>query len=297
MKDTTRSVFETSAAPDEVLEGEILEDEARYIRSQHAKALRLVALLSGPTPITWALLAVIVGVYAWFLVLNYRLVGEFSVDPRLSLYLGANWRAVMEAEGQWWRMLTAMFMHASFIHIAFNAYAIYALGPTLERLVGGSRYWLIVLISGLAGCAASLIFNGNPSVGISGSVFGMIGALYMISRKYREFFPDDFASHLRRGMIQIVLINLVLGFAISNIDNSAHLGGLLGGALATFVMASRLNETEERRFWAKILAMVALVATIFFATPVKDEIDRCGRTEQAMTRCYIGYMTRTVPGQ
>lgn len=294
--------FPTSTAPDEVLEGEIfegdiLESERSYMRSQHVKALRLVELLSGPTPVTWAVIAVIFIVYGVFLRLNAGLEGEFSADPTFALYGGANWRSIMVAEDQWWRLLSSMFLHASVIHILFNAYALYALGPTLERLVGSSRYWLIILFSGLAGSAASFAVNGSPSVGISGAVFGLVGGLFMVSRKYREFFPDDFSARLRSGMIQILLINLALGFFVPRIDNSAHIGGLLGGALMTFLMASRLNETEDRRFWAKALALVSLAASIFFVTPVKGEIDRCLRSFDKFNTCYEPYVMQMLAAE
>lgn len=282
-----------ASTENEALEGEIVNApvvDRRYLAEQHAKIVQLVGLLKAPTPVTYALIVTIVAVYAWALFLDVQIQGSWEWDPTYSIYLLANWKVRVLAESQWYRIITSIFMHGSVLHLAVNAYALYILGSLLERLMGGSRMWLIILWAGVAGCAASFVMSGKPSVGISGGISGLVGALLVMSRKHRHEFPDDFVRSLRKGIIQVVLINAVLGFVIQNIDNSAHVGGLVFGGIMAFFMETRMTETANRRYWARVLALITLVAAFYVATPVKQEIAQCGASDAAANRCYLSYL-------
>ena len=263
----------------------------RYDVAQDARRVRLRQLLGGPAPVSWALIVVIVLVYVWFLVLEWRLQGAVKHSPFLSLYTAANWAQLIADEGQYYRLVTSIFLHASPPHLIVNGYAIYAAGFALERMVGGARYWLIILGAGLAGNLASMVFSGVPSVGISGSIFGVIGALFVVSRKYRDDLPDEFAARLRRTTVQVTLINLGIGVVIPRIDNTAHIGGLIGGVVVALVLGSLFTETKERAFWVRVVALLSLVATIYAATPLRREIHRCLGSTTAMERCYSAYLS------
>jgi len=145
-------------------------------------------------------------------------------------------------ESQPWRMITSAFLHStSFLpHILFNMYALFVLGPDLERMLGRGRFIALYLISAFGGSVAVLLLTNPLSgvVGASGAIFGLFGALFVIQRK------------LGGNTLQLVLVigaNLVLGFLIPNISWQGHLGGLLTGALVAFVLLQ--TRQPSQRLW------------------------------------------------
>jgi rhomboid protease GluP len=138
------------------------------------------------------------------------------------------------AQGEYWRLLTAIFVHANFLHYGFNAYALYIIGRDVERFSGALRFTVVFMLAGLSGSVLSLIFNPSPSVGASGAIFGLIGALAVFLFRHRQLFGE----RARRGLQNIVivaLINLAIGLQ-GGIDNWAHLGGLIGGLILGWVL-------------------------------------------------------------
>jgi len=135
------------------------------------------------------------------------------------------------AQGQVWRLFTPIFLHASLLHVGFNLYALYVLGPGLERFYGHKRFLALFILSGFAGNVMSFLFSTAPSLGASTAIFGLIGAEGVFLYQNREILGESARQGLR-NVIVIALINLFIGFAPgSNIDNWGHIGGLLGGAL------------------------------------------------------------------
>lgn len=281
----------TSAASDvEVIEPELLRDPYQYEREQHAKFEQIRYLFSQPTPITYLLIAVIVAVYIWCLGIDYRLFGTWDFSPRASIYLGANWPPPIHGEGQWWRTLSSVFLHGGMLHIGFNAYALYVLGPMVERMSGGARYFILIVAAGLGGAFASLFWSDAPSVGISGSIFGLVGALLGIIRKFREELPDPMAESMRRGMIQIALINLGIGLVLPMIDNAAHIGGFVTGFVVASLMQSRLRMPDGHPQRAAAVAIVLAGVSVFAMWQMFQQDKACGHSESAFMRCYADYM-------
>ena|SRR5436190_10588527 len=147
--------------------------------------------------------------------------------------------------GEWWRLITSMFLHGGWLHIALNGYALYIIGTDLEALIGRARFLVIYFVSGVAGSISSFAFAPAGllygSVGASGAIFGLIGALGVYFGLHRRLYG-------RMGNVQfwniIVVIVLNLGIGIwfadtFHIDNSAHIGGLLAGAALGCVLAPR----------------------------------------------------------
>lgn len=138
-----------------------------------------------------------------------------------------------------WRMLTALFLHGSFLHILFNMYSLLIFGPILEHALGRWRFLVLYLLSGLGGSVAVLLIAPTIAVvGASGAIFGLLGAFFVIQRK------------LGGNSLQLVIViglNLVIGFVIPNIAWQAHIGGLVVGGIVAFVFlrtraAGRRNE-------------------------------------------------------
>ena len=166
------------------------------------------------------------------IVLVALLVEVLGLDA-LFVY-GAKINAAIAA-GQWWRLLTPMFLHAGIWHLFFNVYALFQLGPETERLFNQQRFLVIYFLSGLYASLASYAFTTAPSVGASGAIFGLVGALIAYMRRYRQFFGRSGQQYLL-NMLVIVVVNFVLGAVQPGIDNWAHLGGLVAG----FVIGSLL---------------------------------------------------------
>jgi membrane associated rhomboid family serine protease len=136
-------------------------------------------------------------------------------------------------QGDWWRLITAAFLHASIWHIAFNMYALWWLGSVVEGAIGSMRFLLLYLACGLSGSAGALLLDPTkPVVGASGAIFGMLGAGLIL--EWRA------SGRLLGGFATVLLINLAITFGFrSFISVGGHLGGLVGGLIGTAIIVSR----------------------------------------------------------
>jgi membrane associated rhomboid family serine protease len=134
------------------------------------------------------------------------------------------------AQGEWWRLITSAFLHASLLHIAFNMYFLWFVGSAVEQALGRGRFLLIYFVSALAGSAGALVWTpATPTVGASGALFGILGAALVLERQ-RNFV-------LGGSALALIVINLLLSFTLSNISVGGHIGGLIGGILCTLVLS------------------------------------------------------------
>jgi membrane associated rhomboid family serine protease len=142
--------------------------------------------------------------------------------------------------GQWWRLLTAGFLHGSILHLLFNVYILWVLGSQLESILGKTKFVLIYFVSLIGGSIASFLFSpfGTYSIGASGAIFGLMGAMLVVGRKKRL----DISQ-----VAVLVVLNVVIGFVLSGIDWRAHLGGLAAGFLIAWVLlnATWLKEKNQ----------------------------------------------------
>ncbi len=156
--------------------------------------------------------------------------------------------------GQFYRLLTGMFLHADIIHLTCNCYALYIIGSQIENYLGRIKYLIIYLFSGLTGSLLSMTFGaGNISIGASGAIFGLMGALVYFGYYYRVYLGNVVKSQI----IPLILLNLGLGFVLSNVDNFGHIGGLIGGAM----MAMALGVKDKSSMFEKVNGWI--IVTIF----------------------------------
>jgi rhomboid protease GluP len=135
------------------------------------------------------------------------------------------------ARGQFWRLFTPMFLHASILHIGFNMYALYNFGPSLERHYGHGRFLALYVLGGFAGNVLSFVFSPAVSLGASTAIFGLLGAEGAFFYQNRRFF-GSVGQRVLMNLLVIGMVNLVIGFTPgSSIDNWGHIGGLIGGTL------------------------------------------------------------------
>lgn len=131
--------------------------------------------------------------------------------------------------GQYWRLVTPMFLHGSILHIGFNMYALYVLGPGLERQYGHTRFLALYFLAGFAGNVMSFLFSTAPSLGSSTAIFGLLGAEGVFLYQNRELF-GGVAQRALQQVVIIAAINFLIGLS-PGIDNWGHLGGFIGGVL------------------------------------------------------------------
>jgi membrane associated rhomboid family serine protease len=178
-------------------------------------------------------------------------------SPALLLSLGGN-ASVLVADGQWWRLFTATFLHGSWLHFGLNFAALAALGGLLERLVGSVRMLAISLVAGFGGSLASALTSTHVfSVGISGMLFGMIGAVLVVNLRSRDALPGGF--HIGWGRWILLLGLNALISLLPGVDGMAHLGGLISGAaVAVMVVPKDLDRSQSRFATAVVGGLLAI---------------------------------------
>ncbi len=142
-------------------------------------------------------------------------------------------------EGQWWRLFTGIFMHANILHLLFNCYALYIVGAQLESFLGKFKYLIVYILGGLAGSVLSIFMSDGFSVGASGAIFGLFGSLLYFGYHYRVYLDGVIKSQI----IPLIVLNLLIGL-MPGIDNWAHIGGLIGGLLATMAVGVKYKSTK-----------------------------------------------------
>jgi rhomboid protease GluP len=186
-------------------------------------------------PITVALVVANVLVFAGMLGFG---AGLGHTSNSVQLVWGANFGPATQ-DGQWWRLATAMFLHFGVAHLALNMWALWDVGRLMERLYGRWRFSVLYLGSGIAGNLLSLVIQGNKAVsgGASGAVFSLYGALLVFLWRERRHVERREFRWLFGAATIFTLVSLGMGLAIPGIDNAAHVGGLLCGALMAQILA------------------------------------------------------------
>ena len=164
--------------------------------------------------------------------------------------------------GHYYRLFTGIFLHGSIFHLIFNSYALYVIGSQIESFLGKFKFLIIYLAGGLMGSLFSITFNGNvASIGASGAIFGLMGALVYFGYHYRVYLGNVIKSQI----IPLIVFNLVLGFVMSGVDNSAHIGGLIGGTLATISLGIKDKSTNFERMNGLITTIIFFAFAIYMA--------------------------------
>jgi membrane associated rhomboid family serine protease len=230
-------------------------------------------MLPTNSPVTYAVITVCCLLYGISLLLTLKIGGSVmpeggglgalfgigAIDQRVSFAFGESLPFVYNLQ-QPWRLVTAVFLHGSLLHILFNMWVLMDIGPMVEELYGSARYFALFIATGAAGYVVSSLFN-HPSVGASGSLLGLIGLLLAATTGR----ASAGAKMLRGQLIRWVVYILVLGFMFSGTDNAAHIGGLAAGFGLGKLVADRppSGADEQRRARAIGWVTAALVLTCF----------------------------------
>ncbi|HET7481170.1 MAG TPA: rhomboid family intramembrane serine protease [Rubrobacteraceae bacterium] len=217
-------------------------------------------------PVTFALISACVVVYvgvayagsvAEIAPLNVGLVNQ----PSPMLQRGALVPDLV-ARGEYYRLFTSVFLHSGAIHIGFNMLSLYYLGSFVEESFGRGRFLALYILSGLAGGIAYLYFGGfnTPAVGASGAIFGLLGGVLGYSLRRGTF---SWQNPIVRQLLILTALNLYLGFSIPNISNTAHIGGLVGGAVFGWLTAPTVYARKRLPTLAPVLIVLGAEVLLF----------------------------------
>lgn len=232
--------------------------------------LQRLDALAGARPAWATVTGAIIALNAAAFVAMAGFLGAGWVQPGdIAPYIkyGAN-NGAATTDGEWWRLVTSMFLHYGILHLALNMWALFNTGMFLEKLQGRVLFAIAYLGSGLAGGFASILWNGDRvwSAGASGAVFGVIGAIAGFAVRERQSVPRNVLRGMMGSSLAFAGYNILFGFSIPGIDNAAHLGGLAGGFALGWLLAMPVDREARRRLAApRILAGLAALAVICVA--------------------------------
>jgi rhomboid protease GluP len=212
--------------------------------------------------VTYALIGITIGIFL------FQLASDSLLGVDLPVYYGLKVNLLI-AHGQLWRLFTPMLLHGSLMHIAFNMYALYILGPRLERFYGPWRFLALYILSGFGGNVFSMMFTDANSLGASTATFGLLGAQGIFFYQNRHILGVA-ARQAINSIISVAFINLIIGLS-PGIDNWGHLGGLLGGIAFAWLGGPVMEVTgiypavslTDQRSNNEIIQAVGIVAVFF----------------------------------
>lgn len=167
--------------------------------------------------------------------------------------------------GDYYRLFTSMFLHADIIHLFFNCYSLYVVGTQVESFMGKGKFIFIYLFSGILGGFLSIAMSNYASIGASGAIFGLLGSLLYFGYHYRVYLGNV----LKNQIIPLIIVNLIYGFMVPGIDNFAHIGGLIGGVMATSVVGVKYKSSKSEQINGIIITTILTSFIIYMALVLK----------------------------
>jgi rhomboid protease GluP len=208
--------------------------------------------------LTYALIAINIFIF----ILMY-LLGNGSYDIETLINFGALSKMNIVLYGEYYRLITSAFIHIGMLHLLFNMYALYIVGTQVEGFFGKRKFLLIYFVSILFSSLISYIFlsTSTVSAGASGAIFGLFGALLFFGYHYRAYLGNV----ILKQILPVILINLLIGFSISGIDNAAHIGGLFGGLLISYAVGIKHKNTKLERINGIVVTILAVAFLVYYA--------------------------------
>lgn len=251
------------------------QPQAPVVVHDHETVRFARAILSRPYIFT--IVFIIANVFVFILTMQ----AGADQHPAVLIRFGAKVNSLIEGQHEWWRFVTPIFLHGGVAHILMNMYGLWVIGPYVERLYGSAKFVVFWVVTGVAGVVASFLsvqpgmHNAGPigrflfksqdavSVGASGALFGLIGVLFVFGIKFRHELPEGFKRAFGTGMLPTILLNIFIGYMIPVIDNAAHMGGLVSGALLALVVSYKRpgERTGVAIIW-RILQVLALALVV-----------------------------------
>ncbi|MDP4085228.1 MAG: rhomboid family intramembrane serine protease [Bacillota bacterium] len=240
---------------DEYLQDEVAAIKGMVLESAMKRAKKEETLPKNPPFITYSILFIQLAVYIWL-----ETHGGSTNTSTLIKY-GAKLNPLIYS-GEWWRLITPVFLHIGFIHLAMNSISLFFLGMVTEKIYGKWRFLFIYLFAGFTGLIASFIFSIYLSAGASGAILGCLGALLY----YGLAFQKNYNIKLRSNVIflLVILLSLASGFKTAGIDNVGHFGGLIGGFLAAGIVDFPKRKKLHIQSLFLLMSFIIVLGSLFY---------------------------------
>ena len=198
-----------------------------------------------------------------YIILGINSNNFFNIGINALVNFGGNNLLIVQS-GEVWRLISAAFLHVSLIHLLVNMYSLVIIGTQVETFIGKFKFLFVYLISAICGNLLSLIFNeaNIVSVGASGAIFGLMGALLYFGYHYRLYLSEA----IKTQIIPVIVLNLLLGFMVNGVDNAAHIGGLIGGYLASMAIGieNKSKTRDKVNGWIVLILLIVFLSYIVF---------------------------------
>lgn len=225
------------------------------------KSKKVEKIFSMKEPIiTYTIMVVCVFLFLFLVIFDGNSLMEIDADSLVKF--GGN-IGIYTKSGEYFRLFSSIFLHVGIIHLLCNMYSLYVIGPQVESFYGKFKYLFVFLLSGITGGILSLAFSSLNvvSVGASGALFGILGAICYFGYHYRVYLGNVLKSQI----IPIIVLNLMIGFMVSGIDNFAHIGGLIGGIFAAMAVGVPDKSSKVDKINGWILLLIYLVFITYLA--------------------------------
>ncbi|MDL4841545.1 rhomboid family intramembrane serine protease [Aquibacillus rhizosphaerae] len=176
-----------------------------------------------------------------------------STNPEVLVNYGAKYNPAI-IDGEWWRIISSMFLHIGSLHLFMNMLALFYVGTAVERMYGSTRYSIIYFLAGIVGGLSSFAFSPQIAAGASGALFGLFGALLFFGINYKRVFFQTMGWNV----IFVIILNILCGLLVPSIDNSAHMGGLLGG----FIASSIVFFPKKKKWFVQLISFIVYIGII-----------------------------------
>lgn len=259
---------------------------------QSAEYRALMARLKSQMPVPWVTYGLIaVNVLVWLATVIMG-AGFWNTSADILLLWGGNAASEFQ-RGEWWRLLTAVFLHGGLMHVAMNMLVLASMGLAVERIYGHRLFLLIYLASGLIGSSLSLHYSAQHvvSVGASGAIFGVTGAFLVALYQHRNRIPGSLVKPQISNLALYILYAVSRGFADHGIDNAAHIGGLASGCFLAFILPERFDMDRHIRTlkWRTGIGIVlaAIAVSVLASTAPRATVDLKAR--MALAHAFMEY--------
>ncbi|WP_206427381.1 rhomboid family intramembrane serine protease [Clostridium rectalis] len=208
----------------------IIEYYVNYtIESENKKKEKL----KDSSKVTYTIIGINILMYIITAILSGNIIDS---DINVLIFLGAKVNFLI-AKGEYYRLITCAFLHGGIVHLGLNMYMLYTLGPLVERIYGKIKYICIYILSATTSSLLSYWMSESVSIGASGAIFGLLGAALIFAIKMKERIGKEFVSNI----MSVIVVNLVVGISISNVDNFGHIGGLIGGLISSMILWKKVK--------------------------------------------------------
>jgi membrane associated rhomboid family serine protease len=242
-----------------------LAEQQREVAADRLSQFR--ATLSAITPYAFVTPTIVLVNVAVFAALSLSTGTILLPDVETMVQWGANF-APLTTTGQWWRLVTSMFLHFGILHLAVNMWVLWAVGRLVERIVGNAAFAVAYLTAGFLGSVASVLWNtGVVSAGASGAVFGVFGLLIGFLLLHRKSIPWKALNEHRNAALVFLALNLIFGFGlgvfgIKGIDMAAHVGGLIAGFGCGLLLSQEISPQATMTRWVRTVALTAVALVV-----------------------------------